>query len=233
MNKKDTTITDEPTKLLDIKLDISCYNSMNHGSVRFKESEIKTKLKKLGFNVDQDYVLMRTVANPLAVDLISANSKELSIKRYGKNPDLHVYFSADINETYLEALDHLTKDYGFKHAYYPLIVEDGIHHIGLHEEQPSWPVIHIVEAEHEDAFKNLILNDMHSSVAYKFICQKEAPQNYHMSVFNLLHDTRVRPLNLEERVWKVKGADLKNAVDFLSQYIYSYEMRDRGSMLDD
>ncbi len=207
---------EEGQSLLEIKAKFPRWmkEDSNYGH-SLSHSDVRRKLEK-DFDVNATYLFVRTIAKEKAMDEISAHSKELLMD--GRDPEeFSEAFDAKIMEMYLDILDTRLKKKGVFHERYSLIDTRGNR---LYEE-PSWPIIHVVKEETTLNEFASFLEELQDEEAYKYIKRRESPQNYHIKVYTHLHKNQIQPVVLDERTWKVKGDELRNALDFLSCFSYS------------
>ena len=179
------------------------------------------------FSPEATYVFMRTRPNPEAIEELSRyvgirenmgapwkvrpkrNGEEAYCYEGSKDGEPNgLWFSRNLDKICLEALGKLVgNSIGKNHVHYPIV--DG------HPGNFLSPTIHVVRGkERAQTFKALVPSLLDDK-GFEVISKIEAPQNYKMANFQLLHEKRVAPLVVDERQWEVAGKDLRDAIDFL------------------
>lgn len=218
MDEKDRAVSDEPYALLNIDLRKSrVLKGPLRQELEFLTGRVRNVFEDF-FDISSTYNLLRSTANPEAVDLVREHSKELTIARHGKDAEISVAFGHDVRGEYLKVIDALAMNSKIHQKRYDLVNNN----VGFQFNYTMvvyWPEIHVVKGDESAVakFKSLF-TQLHSEEAFQMLREAEAPQNYNLGVIKLLKKHKVLPLKLESRIWTVPGKELKNAIDFLCTF---------------
>jgi len=201
-NKNHFSIIDNEAELLKVNLNLNQYYSYNRP---YHSENLVRKLLREDFDVFATYVFLSTRANVKAIKILDASSK----------------FTSKHMSNYLVALRKIVS----KKLWYKCfsLIKSECHSLerDVHFPQATWPIRHIIKADRKGTawFMQQIVS-LHNDETFEIIKQKEAPQNYQLEGHKILHKYKISPLIVEDRVWRVNGSELKNAVDFLLQDKY-------------
>jgi len=191
-------------------------------------SELREKFAKI-FNLNSDYLFVRTRVNKDAVKLIADYKRELAEELKMDTSEFTPLFGNDLMDVYLGALERLRTKLRMPVVTYPLVESKG-HNLDRNLEQITWPVIHAIREKPGDnsRTKNFIglVESLNSDSAYEVIRDMETPQNYMLPYVNLLKKEGVAPLVIDKRIWRAHGPFLRDAIDFLDQFHFSSGYRE-------
>lgn len=213
---------DPKTSLLEIH--VNTRDDINTRRI-FEDNPVRIALKKVGFDPDSTYGILKTVFNPDAAEVLRSRSE-----RSSEGMGFHASLQA-VCDIYMDALACLVEKAGIGHATYPMVVNDNVHSLDRHEDQPFWPIAHIIRVDGGNsplytgiAFRNIAscLNDRD---IYRFIKQRQAPQNYHMADVDALRNNAVNPILVQDDSIFIGGNKLKTMVDFLCPYRYAHRSK--------
>jgi len=215
---KNLIVVDTPGKLLEIHSKPQ-YGSNYDEKYHFKKSDVRFKIEKI-LDVTEDYSLLRTTVSDEAVKEVQANLESLNIKRKCECNDR--YWLNDGTDAHYRELKHLLSAGKTIYASWPLVRKIKIHDCDVNQDAAFWPRIFLIRHCDESKFRNS-LSSLHSDDVWERIVKHEAPQNYTLPVLELWREKRVIPLSIDEKVVRMHGENLKNAIDFLVQFENEYE----------
>lgn len=213
MGDLETKIVDGGNGFLKIEAPfIERWNNNTSEHYHLDDSGIKKCLEEI-FDVKADYMFMRTVFNPETKESLRNGFKDVRNK-----PDC-----VDVYRTCMRLLQELAKSKKIEYVSWPLVSLD-CHSLDRPAPSVDWPYIHVVkdtlahgiDSTAVEQFKSLVNSAVLSEDGIKWIRKKEAPYNYKLAEFEHVWEKKLNPLMLQEREWHVKGAELKNAVDFIT-----------------
>ncbi len=224
--KEYSNITESPNNLLelDIKVPKNC-GGYNQSDFHVEKTPAREAIESI-FSLNSFYTLLRTSANPLAIDEVRKNKKRLSEIR---GIEKEFYFDASVMDTYLDALKvRLEQSIGKKnYASFPLVATRDVHNLDRPIESVQLPTVHVIRGDtrkdvlgKELSFRGytngLGINDS----TYTLIKKQESPMNYNMGTVELLREKQISPLIIHKREWNVSSEELRNAADFLLSWTY-------------
>lgn len=187
----------------------------------FYDSSVRIHFRP-GFDTKASYTFLRTIATDGFIGAIRDLRRE--------RPE-EIELETRVVANYMEALYFLAgnvftgfhpDDVGFKRGFisYPLVDSRG-----SHPELPTWPIVHVVQDYDKQKFPNAVkfgdyLCNLKGDIAYEFLKKRQEPQNYHITLVDAVHDKHIDPFTMQNRVWIVDGETLRDALDFLGQFLF-------------
>jgi len=217
MDKKQIVV-DSPGKLLEINSEPQHAGSYDQ-KYYFRKGDVRSKIEKI-LDVTEDYSLLRSVVSEEAIKEVQANLKDLNIKRKCECNDR--YWLNDGTDAHYRELKQLLKDGKISYASWPLVKTIKVHNSDINQDAAFWPRVFLIRHCDEEKFYKSVAN-LNSDVVWERIVKHEAPQNYTLPVLELWREKRVIPLSIDEKVVRMNGESLKNAIDFLVQFENEYE----------
>lgn len=237
----ESRVIDDPKQLLDIKIDRSYFINCGNDNRSFDRGISREEINKI-YNINSNYLLIRTIANPKAEKILK-NSKIKAIERFDSKKEFKAMHIKDANpleiekltfapklmEVYIEALSFLARS-RFGKSYYTHYNLISTHGICSQRELPEsiyWPEIHIIKDTKKTDSKNFrtLVDKLNDDKAYLHIKSKQNPWNYNMGEIKFLRNKKVLPLIVEPREYYINGKELKDAIDFLVLFTLSEESR--------
>jgi|GEM_PF-6220651 len=215
---KEPIVADTPGKLLEIHSSPQ-YPSNSDQKYYFRKGDVRSKIEKI-LDITEDYSLLRTVISDEAVKEVQANLESLNIRRKCECNDR--YWLNQGTEVHYRELKHLLSEGMTPYASWPLVNKIKIHNCDINQDTAFWPHIFLIRHCDESKFHNY-LNNLHSDDIWARIVKHESPQNYTLPVLELWKEKRIIPLSIDEKVLRMHGVSVKNAVDFLVQFENEYE----------
>ena len=189
----------------------------------FEDNPVRIAVLTVGFDPKSMYGIIKTAFNPDAAKVLRSHYPVAS-----EGMGFHATLQR-VCDIYMDALSHGVKKAGIRHASYPMVVNDQVHNLDRHVDQPFWPSAHLIKGESQDirVFMDIV-SCLNGDDSYRFIEQRQAPQNYHMPDVDLIRDSAVNPLLVEKDSIFLSGDELKRMVDFLCPYRYSHRSKPQG-----
>lgn len=211
-------VVDSPGKLLEI------HSSPQHGCnsdqrYYFRKGDVRSKIESM-LDSTEDYSFLRLAVNPDAIPPVQEYLKELNRKRRSDCNDR--YWLNNGTEVHYFHLNKILEDEKMPFVSWPLVKKIKIHNLDVNQDSAFWPNIFFVRHCDESKFEKC-LGELHSDEVWKRIVEREAPQNYTLPVLELWMEKRVIPLSIDEKVLRMHGSSVKDAVDFLVQFENEYE----------
>lgn len=207
----------------------------NRGSV--SSSSMKSLLGEI-FDSKRVYTFFTTIGNPEAVKLLAGfyGEREESgdiWKVHKKRNDAiqhsgfgqgrrALHLDPHLKNAYLTVLGGFSKKEFGAANYRDFSLVNGASSMDAPPEAVLWPHVHVIrdtEATDRKYFQRLV-DSLTSDDVHANLRKNELPQNYRTGEIDTLHEHRVNPLVLEDRVWVVSGKDLGNALDFLMPFTW-------------
>lgn len=228
MPTKQYSIEESPDKFLTLGINIpKNQGSYNSSDFRVEKTPARKAIESI-FYPNSFYTLLRTSANPAAIEEVPKNNTRLAKVRCFKPGEYDFHFDASIMDTYLDALKlNMEKSIGRNYASFPLVATRDVHNLDRPLESVQWPTVHVIGgsdktflAEHKNIFRDCVESMSGNDETYDIIKMQEYPQYYNMGVVDLLREKRIPPLVIHKREWDVSSEELRNAIDFLSSFTY-------------
>ena len=222
---------------LEFDIDSRWNSGLGNGEWNFEESESTRAIKKI-YQENEDYVFHSVVVNPEANKMLSKyvgdhkwikgeteGSPNYRKARTQNEKDYCLRINYKLLSEYARSLDNLLDFYYGKENYASFSIVKGNPYDIWGSE--NWPKIYAIKDNGNSSsdFKEIV-NKLNEKKSYNFLKKLEYPQNYYTSEIDLLRNKKILPLIVQPNEWKVNSENLRNAINFLSQFTLEHNSHD-------